>query len=373
MRIGINATCLNDRPSGARQRFIGLYREVFQLCSSDEFVVYEPHDCRVREWFGGPRNVRFRRTPLLSEARLQRGVVGAVYWPTVARQDRLDLLECSHLPSVQLRGTKTILTIHDVRGTRDKQGGLRGHVYEAVLRRGVSRAACVVTVSHAMRDELLRFRPGTDVRVIYNGVNKGFATPVDAKVVETVRAKFNLARDFILAVGHLEPRKNYAALVDALARLHASGRQVTLVIVGNDSGSRGEVLERVRRHGLEKWVRLVEGASDDELRGLYSLAAVLAFPSTYEGFGIPILEAMATGLAMALSDTAVFRELTQGNASYFSPTDSDAMAISLEHLLASDVVRERQRVSGFARLKDFEYETLAAQVVSLYRELAGHR
>lgn len=371
MRVGINGTCLNDRPSGARQRFIGLYEQVFRLLPTTEFVVYEPRDCALRAWFEPAANVQFRQTPMFSEARLKRGVVGAAYWATAARLDRLDLLECSHLPLVAVPGVPTVLTVHDIRGIHGPADSLKVHFYSAVLRHGLSRASRVVTVSETMRQEILRFRPGTDVRVIYNGVDPRMMRPVTAEALAKTREKLHVEPGFILSVGHLEPRKNYPTLVAAVAKLRDRGVDAKLVIVGNDSGSRREVLDRVQHLRLEDRVRIMQGVSDDDLRALYRLAAVLAFPSTYEGFGIPVLEAMAADLPMVLSDTPVFRELAGDGALYFPTHDQPKLADVLAAVLTSGDQRATLVRAGKGRLDAFAYVGLAEAVAQVYEGLAG--
>ena len=133
--------------------------------------------------------------------------------------------------------------------------------------------------------------------------------------------------------------KNYVRLIQAVATLRDRGQPISLVIVGNDGGQAKGVVEEINRLSLSDVVRLLSGVTDGELADLYSLCTMVAFPSRYEGFGIPVLEAMAAQRPIVLSDIPVFRELTEDKGVYFPPDDSEAMAGVIADLLSC---RERQ-------------------------------
>src|SRR5258708_26455484 len=115
MRVGIDATCLNNRPSGARQRFVGMFSNLVRKLPRTEFVIFEPKDCRVAEWFDSAPNLSVRRTPLPSEDRMRRYLLGRLYWRSAFAAERFDVFESLHLPLVKAPAGRTILTIHDVR------------------------------------------------------------------------------------------------------------------------------------------------------------------------------------------------------------------------------------------------------------------
>ena len=371
MRIGINATCINDRPSGARQRFVGLLSQLVRLMPDSEFVIFEPEDCHVGSWFADAPNVTVRRTPLNSERRLQRYLRGLVYWRRVFATERFDLFEALHMPAIRAPTGKTLLTIHDVRGLHPGNGWLTRKLFRSVLRTSLERADQVVTVSHAVREEILAFSNSTPVAVVCNGLDAGHFVDVDPQIREQVRARQQLPERFLLAVGHFEPRKNYSMLVNALAALHRDGMPWPLVIVGNDSGERMRIEEQVRLAGLQASVHLLSGLSDIEVRCLYSAASMLVFPSKYEGFGIPLLEAMASGIPVVASDMPVFREILGDAGHYFDPDSAPAMASAISTILATPALREQMVSSGAARVCSFDFEVLAREMAALYRATAG--
>lgn len=377
MKIGLNATCINDKPTGAKQRFLGIYGELVKRLPEAEFVVYEPLDCRVGDWFREATNVSVKRTPLPSEGRARKFVNGLRYWPTALSRDRLDIFEGLHLPLVKAPTGRTLLTIHDIRGIRTESGLLERAAYATFLERSLKSADHVITVSEAMKREILQVFPGLPISVVYNGLDtQGFDAVFEIDQ-QAVRRKYDLPAEFILAVGHLERRKNYLRLVDSMARLRDQGRSCSLLIVGNDRGGndrneRKAIEERIHAADLSGCVKILTGLSDFEVRCVYKLCTLLVFPSSYEGFGIPILEAMAAGRPMVLSDIPVFREITESRGIYFPYDDTEAMANAMEKVLSSSRDCARLIEYGNARVHAFSFNSLAAQLEGIYRSLMPH-
>lgn len=366
MRIGINATCLNDRPSGARQRFVGLFSHLVPMMPDSEFVFFEPGDCAVAKFLDGYPNVVRKQTPIPSEGRWHRVLRGMGYWGSALRNEQFDVFEALHLPLIKPPHGKTILTIHDVRGLYVR-AKLPSSLYRHVLDRALAGADLVVTVSEAMRGEILQFRPGANVRVVHNGLDAP-AKPEPADAGETI-SHLGLPAKFILSVGHLEARKNYPALLDALGMLEKSGQGVTLVIVGNESGAGDEVRARIAANGLEARVHLLTGLSNAELACLYRAAELFIFPSLYEGFGIPLLEAMQAGVPVVASDIPVFREVLGDAGALCNPHSPDDMARVIGEVAREPERQAQMRLAGFSRINGFRYGALAARMRDCYLSL----
>jgi len=368
MKIGLNATCINDRPSGAKQRFIGIYGELVKRLPDAEFVVYEPADCRVGAWFNGALNVTSRSTPIPSEgSRFSKFFGGLGYWSNALRHEKFDLFECFNQPLVKAPTGRTFSTVHDIRQIYSEYGALESKVYKLALGKTIARNDCVITVSETMKQEILGFFPDASISVIYNGLDlTGFAK-VTKSDLQAVRCKYGLPENFVLAVGHLERRKNYLRLIDAMARLRDRGQSCCLLIVGNDSGERQAIEKRIASAKLIGTVKFLSKLSDLEVRCVYKLCSLFVFPSSYEGFGIPILEAMAAGCPMVLSDIPVFREITQDTGVYFPHDDSEAMAAAIEKVLSLSSERTRLIDYGKERVQAFSFQSLSGQLASLYK------
>lgn len=368
MKVGINATCLNVRPSGAKQRFIGIYGALFRLLPDVQFILYEPKDCRVGDWFPGQLNLQARRTPIPSAGRIAKLLSGFRYWPKAFKRDHLDLFEAMHLPLVRPKRVTTLLTVHDVRGIYPGNGFLRKISFSNALRNALRRADHVVTVSSAMCDEIRNFYPRTPVSVVYNGIDASIFDSISADDCHQVAKLYSLPSRFLLSVGHFERRKNYPGLIRAISILKAKGQILPLVIAGNDSGGMAHLQEQVDHLGLLDQVHLLTGLSDYELRCIYLLCRLFVFPSFYEGFGIPILEAMAAAKPMVLSDLPVFHEITQDQAMYFPARDPHAMAAAIGNALASPAACDDMVEFGRRRVQEFSFDRLAQDLAATYRQ-----
>ena len=259
MKIGLNATCLNDRPSGAKQRFVGIYGEVIKRLPEVEFVVYNPVDCRVSDWFAGAPNVSARPTPLPSDGRVRKFLGGLGYWPGALRREKFDLFEGASPADRQ--GTHRANPVDDPRrsATAFWLGQFGALVFKGTLEKALRSVDHVITVSETMKAEIMGFFPGVPISVIYNGLDaQGFDALTESDL-QAARHKYGLPEDYVLVVGHYERRKNYGRLIDAMALLRDRGRACNLVIIGNDSGERKVIEERVQsaklvkpRHALER-------------------------------------------------------------------------------------------------------------------------
>lgn len=371
MRIGLNATCFDDRPSGARNRFTGIYGELIRRLPDAEFVLYEPAGFPVHRWFREAPNLSFRKIPLSGNHRVRRFVSGFRYWQAALANEKLDIFEGFNLPFLNKSPTAhNLLTLHDMRMMRREAGVLDRLLFKTTFKVSLKATHHVVTVSGTMRDEILGFYPELPVSVIYNGVDVAEFDRISDRELLEVRSRLALPEEFILAVGHIEERKNYSRLIDAVARLRARGRSCPLLIVGNDSGSGKTLEEGIASANLSGHVRILSGLDDQEVRCLYRLCHLFVFPSSYEGFGIPILEAMAAGRPMVLSDLPVFREITQDTGVYFPYDDVEAMASAIETVLSSSSERTRLIEYGKQRVRAFTFPELAAQVEHLYLSLS---
>ena len=369
MKIGINATCFNDRPSGAKQRFIGIYKELFKHLNNDEFIVYEPSDCQISPWFDKSENVVFKQTPLFSHSRLQQYYAGLFYWRRFLRSEKFDMFEQLHLPLVKAPTGRTILTIHDIRGIILKGGRRERTIYKTILERSLTAADHVITVSESVRDEILDLNPKIPISVICNGIDIEAFENIPKSELLTVQQNFNLPDEFLLAVGHIEKRKNYLGLIDAITRLHRGGRSIYLVIIGNDSGEMNAVIERVHSLNLANYVKILSDLTDLEVRCIYTLCKLFVFPSSYEGFGIPILEAMAAKRPIVLSNIPVFREITQGQGVYFSHNDPDSIASAIDEVLSSTSECDRLIQYGSKRVIDFSFRKISMDIGRVYKSL----
>lgn len=368
MKIALNATCLNNRPSGAKKRFTGIYEQVFSQCTKYDFIVFEPKDFNVSSWFTPHPNVQYIKTDQSSENSLQRYLRGKLFWNAALRKIKPDIFESFHQPLVKSPIGRTITTVHDIRYLRFSAlySPYRRLLARLCLRSALERADVVITVSDSMKGEILDFFPKANVRVLYNGINiESFHKLTDEDII-CVRSKYDIPPNFLLCVGHFEKRKNYLRLLDALDLINKEGNNLSLVIVGNYGDDLELVYHKINQLGLSGSVKILMNLSDNELHCLYRLSSLFVFPSIYEGFGIPILEAMAARCPMVISNLPVFREITENQFFYFDPYDPVSIADHILKVYNSKEEQNRITDYGIKRLKMFSYKKIAQDLNYIY-------
>ena len=233
------------------------------------------------------------------------------------------------------------------------------------------RARRIIAVSETTRGELLaRYRlPPERIVVVPEAAAPHFVAPTPSTLA-AARARHGLARPYVLFVGFLEPKKNLGVLLEAVAVLRRTGAwdETELIVVGAPGWGSDP---RARAHGLalDGVVRFLGAVADAELPALYGGALAFAFPSLWEGFGLPALEAMATGAPVVASNRGALPEVTGGAALLVDPTPKP-LAEALGRLLADPALRERLREAGLARAAQFSWERTARETLAVYRATA---
>lgn len=228
----------------------------------------------------------------------------------------------------------------------------------------------VVTISESAKSEIIdRFRVAEDRLEV---VHHSYCPPGGEQATNGhngARPPQVNGHPYVLAVGTLKLHKNYDRLLEAFARL--GSRDVKLVIAGRDDGRAAVLRERAAKLGIGDRVSLLGFVSDEELRGLYANARAFVFPSLNEGFGLPLLEAMAQRVPVACSDISVFREIAADAAAYFEPTDSVGMSRAIASVLDDDGRRRALIPAGTERVGVFSWRNSAERMLDVYEEVAG--
>ncbi len=271
-----------------------------------------------------------------------------------------------------LPGTRTLLTVHDlsfVRVPETASPSLRAYL-DAVVPRSVRRADHVLADSQATRDDLIALydTPAEKISVLWSGVDTRFHPVTDHTMLARVRRRYELpASPFMLSVGTVQPRKNYVRLIEALAALRADGfPELELVIVGGRGWLEDPIYAALERFGLTNAVRFTGFAEDSDLPALYTLAVLAALPSLYEGFGLPVLEAMACGTPVVTSTVSSLPEVAGDAALMVDPLDVGAVAEALRRLLTDEALRGDLRARGLARAATFTWDRSARQLLDVY-------
>jgi glycosyltransferase involved in cell wall biosynthesis len=231
------------------------------------------------------------------------------------------------------------------------------------------RASAIITVSHSARQDITRILrvPPEKVLVIHEAPSPLFRPLPPGPTLDQVRCRYELPASFVLYVGTIEPRKNLVRLLEAWARLNQNGRTGhALVFAGSRGWKDGEVFATVERLALGESVRFLNHVTAADLVALYNLADALTFPSLYEGFGLPVVEAMACGTPVLTSGMGALGEIAGGAAEFVDPHSVESITEGLHHLLSSPSRRAELRACGLARAATFSWEKAAAQTRELY-------
>jgi glycosyltransferase involved in cell wall biosynthesis len=230
----------------------------------------------------------------------------------------------------------------------------------------------VVVDSQATRRDLVQFYgiPEEKIVVVYPGRNERLIPVSDPSALRAVRGKYGLTGAYLVYVGTLQPRKNLARLVEAYAKLleaseEASSSKLQLVLVGQKGWLADDLLSQVRKLGLGERVVLTGYVPDSDLPALLSGALAFVFPSLYEGFGLPLLEAMACGTPVVCSNTSSLPEVTGDAALLVDPLDTEALAEALSRITEEADLRTTLIERGFARIHDFSWRRAAEQVLDV--------
>ena len=287
-----------------------------------------------------------------------------------------DVVHCTEHLLVPLAQVPTVLTVHDVVYLSHPEWHLPMNRWFLTLAmpRFARRAQAIVAVSEYTRREvvsLLRADPAR-VHVIYEGVDDRFQPVRDPQALAQVRARYGLRPPFILYVGAIEPRKNLPTLLRAFAALcREPGFEHQLVVAGGKGWLYDEVYATAAGLDLGERCVFTGRVPDEDLPALYSAADIFAWPTFFEGFGFPPLEAMACGTPVATSNATSLPEVVGDAGLLVSPHDVGAWVAALRRLTSDPALRQRLAGDGLRQARRFRWEETARRTAGLYRQVAG--
>ncbi len=271
---------------------------------------------------------------------------------------------------------RLVVTIHDCTFVTHPEFHLPGNVEHCLrgTRLAIERADMLIAVSESTRRDLIERMgaPADRIVVTHEAADPRLARVTDATRLEAVRQRYGLPEQFVLSLGAMEPRKNLSRLLEAFAALAPAVRKdVSLVVAGAKGWLNDSVHEQVNKLGLGDSVRFAGYIEEEDLAAVYSLATVFAYPSLWEGFGLPVLEAMACGTPVLTSNLSSLPEVAGDAALLVSPSDVDAIAEGLGRLLEDAALRRELSERGYRRAAHFSWERCARETVAVYQTVAG--
>ena len=370
MRVAIDARKLHNFGIGTYTR--NLLRHLARIDRENEYVLLcQQPDLGIGAQLGPNFRTVLEPSPNYS-------IREQFHVPWVLHRERPDVFHAPHYvmpPAVRCR---SIVTIHDCVHLMFPQylPNRAASLYvKASMWSAARRSRKILTVSEASKRDIIRFLniPAEKVVVVYNAIDERFGVAPSDEAITRVRERYQLDHRFVLYVGNIKPHKNLVRLVEAFDRLRARGfDDLTLLIIGDEISKLPALRRAVHSHKLHKHVRFLGYLPDDTLAILYRLADVFVFPSLYEGFGLPPLEAMACGAPVVTSNVSSLPEVTGDAAVLVDPYDTASIADGVAKVLSDPTLRDEMRVKGIARAREFSWERSVSRTREIYQEVAGH-
>ena len=367
MRFSVDAHAIGQHLTGNETYIRNILRCFAALDHKAEFVTYvsrqpSPDDIPARFVKQRVSVNPFRRLGLDIPRRL--------------RQDRPNLLHVQYTAPA-FCSTPVVVSVHDVSFLEHPEyfTAFRAMQLRLTVRRTVKAAVRVLTVTEFSKRSIQAAYglPEEKITVLPNGVSADFRPIAREAARRSLGAARGIAAPYILTVGDLQPRKNHLGLIRAFEQLIAAHPQLPhhLVVVGKETWHSSAILAAARKSSVSSRIHFTGFVADEELRQLYGACDLFVYPSFYEGFGLPILEAMASARAVACSNTSGMPEVADSAALLFDPRSAADMVLAMRDLLLNPELRMRMERLGAQRATMFSWERTAARTLDLYYEVAG--
>jgi len=365
MRIGFDAFPLAGSYGGIKRYASHLLRALVGRGEGHEFFAYGPVSGNWPEvkWEGNHREqIKWIRT--------------GKFW--IRWRGQLDHLDIYHGTNFKLQARGRygcVLTIHDLwldRSPQYSQKLLGQGLSFYRTRRRARQATKIIAVSHFAAQEIqeLYGTPCDKIRVIHSGVSDDFFQEKNEEKLSALQRRYHLpSAPYLLFVGGADPRKNHSTVFQAFAHCPRLSKTHRVIAVGSERSRWGDLRETGRSLGMNDYIFCIGKIPQEDLRLLYSHADVFVFPSLYEGFGFPVLEAMACGVPVVTSNATALPEVAGDAAILVDPTNDEALGQAIVHVLEDSAISGSLQAKGLQWVKQFTWERAARQTLHVYQEL----
>jgi glycosyltransferase involved in cell wall biosynthesis len=287
------------------------------------------------------------------------------------KKDHLDIFHglSGEIPlGLDKTNIKSVVTIHDLIFLRYPEfySFLDKIIYKQKFQHAVSTADAIIAVSEQTKEDIIKFLKvdASKISVIYQGCQKEYKTTCTPDVLKNLTQKYKLPKNYLLNVGTVESRKNIFSVVKAIKNIDTH-----LVIVGSLTSYAEEIKTYIDKEGLQNKVTFLHGLTTSELAALYQGAEIFIYPSIFEGFGIPIIEALYSKTPVITTNYGCFPEAGGPDSAYIDPQNISEISTSISRLLADPEKRRDMAEKSFIYAQKFSDENIASNVISLYKKL----
>ncbi len=376
MRVGINALFLDRPGTGSGQYTRNLLEALAKVDPANEYLLFSPGPA--------PRTFTIHNSQFTIRnlsGNLAKLWFEQVSFPLACHREGIDLAHVPYFASPLFPTVPTVVTIHDLIPLilPAYRGSLLVRSYTRLVAAAARKAEAIITVSQASKRDIVRYLhiPPERVHVTYEAAGEEFQPVEDEAQLAAIRQKYALPERYLLYLGGFDQRKNLSALLRAFALLVNKQQQARLVIAGKLPGRDSPLFPDPRRLveelGLEERVIFTGWVLEEDKPSLLTGATAFIFPSLYEGFGLPALEAMACGTPVIASDRSSLPEVVGEGGILVEPTDVEALADAMELLLIDDALRVELRRRALAQAARFSWRQTALETLVVYRKVVGGR
>lgn len=366
----MDASSVPAKPAGAGVYAIELARAMIERDRHDGYALFARGHWLDDE-AAEHRNWRVERVHATS--RVARLTWEQVQLPHALRRLRVDVLHSTHhtLPLAPA-GFRRVVTIHDVTFFRipERYPPARRHYMQTLTRLAARVADAIIVPSNTVRDDVIKTlrAPPEKITTVYEAAASRFKS-VAPEIASAVAREYGIEGAYVLSVGSLEPGKNRVRLIRAVGMMRDAGAPCRLVVVGQKAWNYGEEFALVERLGLGDRISYLGYVAENDLPALYSGATAFAFPSLYEGFGLPVIEAMACGTPVLTSNLSATAEVAGDAAVLVDPLSVEDIRDGLARLLNEPSLREELAAKGLARAGEFSWRRAADETHAVYERV----
>jgi glycosyltransferase involved in cell wall biosynthesis len=362
VHVAIDARLVDYAPGGIAQYTVQLGRALAEIAGQVRFTALRAARPKLRAEPLDGLAVRRLWTP--PHHRLEQLTLPLELLPLGA-----DLLHSpDFIPPWHRRGP-SVVTVHDLGFLRFPETlTAASRRYYGQIGRAVRRAERIIAVSQSTRDDLVELVQADPARidVVLEAANPAFGPVDDERLLAAARDRLGVSRPYFLFVGSFEPRKNLVRLLEAFARVRQQA-DLELVLLGRRGWLDEPIFQRLAELQLEPFVRVVAGVPNEQLPPIYGAALALTFPSLYEGFGLPALEAMTCGCPVLTSNVGSLPEVVGPAGLLVSPFDVDGLATAMLRLASDQALRSDLVAGGLQRAAEFSWHRAARETLAVYR------
>jgi glycosyltransferase involved in cell wall biosynthesis len=371
-RVAFDARYINDRYHGIGRYAFSLLNALVKVSPEITYVIFRGREQDSRfNWneITNKPNIEVRQGPWPLYLPFEQ-----LKWPGYLRESRVDLFHSPYIIAPLLSNIPSLITVHDLIFDRYPEympSAWSRPYYRAMMKLDTRHSRKVICVSDFTANDLVRFykTPREKITVIPEGVDGSFKRQLSNAGADALCQRYQLNMPFILSIGARRPHKNLSALVQAFAPLRNELSHSLVFVSPQDKRFPDEAMQQATHLGLDGRARFLDWVPESDLPGLYNLADMVVLPSLIEGFGLPALEAMASGTPVIAADSSSFPEVVGESGLLVDMNDISGVQMAIRNIANDRKLRTRFSQAGIQRAQLFTWERTASAILELYRSI----